>query len=61
MDKEATKVFFVNSLDFMEGKIDRITFHQYGAFFIDQLTEVGFSLAEVIEWLLEWSDSKRKE
>ena len=51
----------MNTLDFLDGKIDRITFSQYCAFVIDQFTEIGYKFSDTIEWLLEWSESNRKE
>lgn len=61
MDKDSTKIFFMKSLGFMERKTDRITFHEYCAFLINELIDMGYELAEIIEWLIEWVEDQRKE
>ena len=51
----------MKSLGFMERKTDRITFHEYCAFLINELIDMGYELAEIIEWLIEWVEDQRKE
>ena len=59
VNKETTKIFFSHSLDFMNGKIDDVIFHQYCAFLISELNEIGYEHSELIGWLLEWAESKK--